>query len=49
MTEFRYSNVEREMKMYGYDKMVKTTCRSCHEGYGVFVYLKDGKIVNPTS
>ncbi len=44
MEEFRYSNVEREMKMYGYDDMVKTTCRGCHGGCGVYVYVKNGKI-----
>ncbi|HOJ71510.1 MAG TPA: molybdopterin-dependent oxidoreductase [Syntrophorhabdaceae bacterium] len=44
MTEFRYANVEREMKMYGFDRMVKSTCRGCHGGCGVYVYVKDGKV-----
>ncbi|HOV91324.1 MAG TPA: molybdopterin-dependent oxidoreductase [Syntrophorhabdaceae bacterium] len=44
MGEFKYSNVEREMKMYGFDRMVKSTCRGCHGGCGVYVYVKDGKV-----
>lgn len=42
--EFMYSNVEREMKVYGYDSMVKSHCRGCHGGCGVYVYIKDGKV-----
>lgn len=44
MYEFRYSNVQKEMEVYGYDEMVKTSCRGCHGGCGVYVYVKDGKI-----
>src|SRR5512135_1378252 len=44
MTEFRYSNVDREMEVYGYDSMVKSHCRMCHGGCGVLVYIKDGKV-----
>lgn len=44
MDEFVYSNVEREMEVYGYDSVVKSHCRMCHGGCGVLVYVKDGKI-----
>ena len=44
MTEFRYSNIDREMEVYGYDSMVKSHCRMCHGGCGVLVYIKDGKV-----
>jgi len=44
VSEFRYSNIEREMEVYGYDSFVKSHCRMCHGGCGVIVYLKDGKI-----
>ena len=44
MSEFVYSNVEREMKAYGYDSMVKSHCRMCHGGCGVLVYTKDGRV-----
>ncbi|UCG05628.1 MAG: molybdopterin-dependent oxidoreductase [Desulfobacterales bacterium] len=45
MVEFRYSNVEREMEVYGYDGVVKSHCRMCHGGCGVLVYTKNGKAV----
>ena len=44
MSEFQYSNIEREMEVYGYDSVVKSHCRMCHGGCGVIVYVKDGKI-----
>jgi len=44
MSEFRYSNGEREMEVYGYDSFVKSHCRMCHGGCGVIIYVKDGKI-----
>ncbi len=44
MPEFVYSNVEREMAVYGYDSVTKSHCRMCHGGCGVLVYLKDGKV-----
>jgi len=44
MYEFKYSNVEREMEVYGYDSVVKSHCRMCHGGCGVIVYVKDGKV-----
>lgn len=44
MTEFTFSNVDREMEVYGYDSMVKSHCRMCHGGCGVLVYIKDGKV-----
>ena len=44
MVEFKYSNVEREMEVYGYDSVVRSHCRNCHGGCGVLVYVKDGKI-----
>ena len=44
VAEFKYSNVAREMEVYGYDSVVKSHCRMCHGGCGVFVYVKDGKI-----
>ncbi|MBW2119373.1 MAG: molybdopterin-dependent oxidoreductase [Deltaproteobacteria bacterium] len=45
MPEFAYSNVTREMEVYGYDSVVKSHCRMCHGGCGVLIYLKDGKVV----
>jgi anaerobic selenocysteine-containing dehydrogenase len=44
MPEFAYSNVTREMEVYGYDSVVKSHCRMCHGGCGVLVYVKDGKV-----
>jgi len=44
MTEFAYSNIEREMATYGYDGVVKSHCRMCHGGCGVLVYTRNGKI-----
>jgi anaerobic selenocysteine-containing dehydrogenase len=43
MPEFRYSNVEKEMEVYGYDGVVKSHCRMCHGGCGVLVYTKNGR------
>lgn len=43
--EFKYSNIEKEMEVYGYDSYIKSFCRMCHGGCGVIVYLKDGKAV----
>ncbi|MCP4686457.1 MAG: molybdopterin-dependent oxidoreductase [Desulfobacterales bacterium] len=45
MTGFSVSNVEREMEVYGYDRVVKSHCRMCHGGCGVLVYVKDEKAV----
>ena len=44
MPQFKYSNAEREMEVYGYDTVVKSHCRMCHGGCGVLVYLKNGKV-----
>ena len=44
MTKFTYTNIEREMEIYGYDSVVKSHCRMCHGGCGVLIYLKDGKV-----
>jgi anaerobic selenocysteine-containing dehydrogenase len=53
MFEYKYSNIEREMEVYGYDSVVKSYCRMCHGGCGTLVYLKDGKVAkiagNPES
>ncbi len=48
MPEFAYSNVTREMEVYGYDFVVKSHCRMCHGGCGVLVYVKDGKVAKIT-
>jgi anaerobic selenocysteine-containing dehydrogenase len=45
MSEFSYSNVEREMALYDYDSVVQSHCRMCHGGCGVLVYTKGGKAV----
>jgi len=45
MAEFIYSNIDREMEVYGYDSVVKSHCRMCHGGCGVLVYTKDGRAV----
>jgi len=44
MFQFKYSNAEKEMEIYGYDTVVKSHCRMCHGGCGVLVYLKNGII-----
>ena len=44
MAEFKYTNVEREMEVYGFDAVVKSHCRMCHGGCGVLVYTKGGKV-----
>ena len=44
MAEFKFSNIEREMEVYGYDAVVKSHCRMCHGGCGVLVYVKDGQV-----
>ena len=44
MVDFRYSNAEREMEVYGYDAVVKSHCRMCHGGCGVLIYTKEGKV-----
>ena len=43
MAEFAFSNVEKEMAVYGYDSVVKSHCRMCHGGCGVLVYIKNGR------
>ncbi|MFH1480300.1 MAG: molybdopterin-dependent oxidoreductase [Pseudomonadota bacterium] len=43
MAEFVYSNIEREMEVYGYDGAIKSHCRMCHGGCGVVVYTKGDK------
>ncbi len=45
MTEFRYSNAEKEMSVYGFDGVVKSYCRMCHGGCGALVYTRNGKAV----
>ncbi len=45
MVEFKFSNVARELEVYGYDSVVKSHCRMCHGGCGALIYLKDGKAV----
>jgi anaerobic selenocysteine-containing dehydrogenase len=42
---FKYSNVAREMEVYGYDSVTKSHCRMCHGGCGVLVYTKNGRAV----
>lgn len=44
MTEFVYSNIEKEMEVYGFDRVFKSHCRMCHGGCGVLVYTKNGKV-----
>jgi anaerobic selenocysteine-containing dehydrogenase len=44
MTEFKYSNVEKEMQTYGFDAVIKSHCRMCHGGCGVLVYVKNGEV-----
>jgi anaerobic selenocysteine-containing dehydrogenase len=44
MAEFMYSNVEREMAVYGYDSVVKSHCRMCHGGCGVLVFTRNGRV-----
>ena len=44
MPQFKYADVEREVEVYGYDRVVKSHCRMCHGGCGVLAYLKEGRI-----
>ena len=30
MTQFKYSNVQKEIEHYGFDNAVKSHCRMCH-------------------
>ncbi len=48
MAEFLYSNMDREIEVYGYDSVVKSNWSMCHGGCGVLVYMKDGKAVKIT-
>ena len=43
MSEYKYSNIEREMEVYGYDSVVKSHCRMCNGGCDVLIYIKNGK------
>ena len=36
--------VAREMRLHGYDQMVRSHCRMCHGGCGVRIYLKKGRV-----
>jgi len=45
LSEFTFSNVQREMEVYGYDSVTRSHCRMCHGGCGVLVYTKNGKAV----
>ncbi|MGD2186526.1 MAG: molybdopterin-dependent oxidoreductase [Desulfobacterales bacterium] len=42
MAEFKYSNIDKEMQAYGFDKVIKSHCRMCHGGCGTLIYIKDG-------
>jgi len=42
MEGFRHAHVEKEMRLYGYDRVIRTHCRMCHGGCGVLVFLKEG-------
>ena len=44
MSQFRASQVEREMQVNGYDGFVKSHCRMCHGGCGVIVYTQNGRV-----
>ena len=44
MSEFKYSNIEKEIQTYGFDGVVKSHCRMCHGGCGVLVYTKNDKV-----
>jgi anaerobic selenocysteine-containing dehydrogenase len=44
VSKFKFSNIDREIAAYGYDAMIKSHCRMCHGGCGVFIYIKDGKV-----
>src|SRR4030042_4304262 len=45
MSEFKFSNVAREIEVYGYDSVVKSHCRMCHGGCGGLGYVKEGKAI----
>ena len=44
MHQFVVSNVEREMEVYGFDEVIKSSCRMCHGGCGVLIYMKKGRV-----
>ena len=44
MHRFKVSNVEREIEVYGYDSVIKSSCRMCHGGCGVLIYMKEGRV-----
>jgi len=45
LSEFTFSNAQREMEVYGYDSVTRSHCRMCHGGCGVLVYTRNGKAV----
>lgn len=44
MQQFKFSNVEKEMEVYGFESVVKSSCRMCHGGCGVLIYMKEGRV-----
>jgi anaerobic selenocysteine-containing dehydrogenase len=44
VAEFKYSNIEKEMETYGFDKVIKSHCRMCHGGCGVLIYIQNGVV-----
>ncbi|GAB6061345.1 molybdopterin-containing oxidoreductase family protein [Deferrisoma palaeochoriense] len=45
MSTFRPHQVNREMEVYGYDRVVRSHCRMCHGGCGVLVYCRGDRAV----
>jgi anaerobic selenocysteine-containing dehydrogenase len=44
VAEFKYSNIEKEMETYGFDRVIKSHCRMCHGGCGVLIYTQNGEV-----
>ena len=44
MSQFVHSNVAKEMQFYGFDSVIKSSCRMCHGGCGVLIYMKEGRV-----
>ncbi len=45
MLETTDKRIAAELRLHGYDHVVKSHCRMCHGGCGVLVYVKNGRVM----
>jgi anaerobic selenocysteine-containing dehydrogenase len=48
MLETTDKRIAAELRLHGYDHVVKSHCRMCHGGCGVLVYVKNGRVMKIT-